>query len=311
MEDLHFFHINTGDDVPGSDYWITRPASINHPKNGAVMFLTEGHPEWRKIFESVSGCLIFWPDIWEIPRTVSEKNAVFPCRNPHLEYCCFFRRHGITGLCMPGETYEQNGSYIGKKAQIGKGTVIFPGCYIGEEVSIGEDCYIGSGVKIMCRAHIGNRVWIRENTVIGMDGMTTDRDGEGHPVAMPQFGGVVIEDDVRIGALVSIQRGAIDDTVLRRGCKIDSMAMIAHNVSVGEESIVVGTTLLSGSASMGRQAQVGGGCVIGNYVRIGNRASLGMGAVATKDIPDRWIAYGVPAKLVREDVLDPEKGSIF
>lgn len=163
----------------------------------------------------------------------------------------------------------------------------------------------------MCRARIGNRVWIRENAVIGMDGMTTDRDREGHPVVMPQFGGVVIEDDVRIGALVGIQRGAIDDTVLRRGCKIDSLSMIAHNVVVGEESMVVGTTLLAGSASTGRQAQIGGGCMVGNYVRIGDRASLGMGSVATKDIPDGWIAYGIPAKPVRKDVFDAERGSIF
>lgn len=311
MEDLHFFRVNTGEHVPGTDYWVTRPASLGRPKDGAVMFITAEHPDKRETFTSVSGCLIFWPDTWEVPEAVSVKNAVCPCRNPHLEYCRFFRQHGITGLCMPDEVYERNGSHIAKTAKIGERAVIFPGCYIGGEVSIGDDCYIGPGVKILGRVHIGNRVWIRENTVIGMDGMTTDRDGEGHPVPMPQFGGVVIEDDVRIGAQAVILRGAIDDTILRKGCKIDSLTLISHNVDIGEETIVVGVTHLFGSTSTGRQAQVSGGCMVGNYVHIGERASLGMGSVATKDIPNGWIAYGVPAKPVREDVFDPEKGSIF
>lgn len=311
MEDLNFFRVNTGEYVPGTDYWVTRPASIGHPKDHAVMFITEEHPDLRAVFETVSGCLIFWPEGWDVPEEVAAKNAVVPCRNPHLEDCRFFQRHRITGLIMPEETYERNGSHIAKTAKIGERTVIFPGCYIGGEVMIGEDCYIGPGVKIMGRVRIGDRVWIRENTVVGMDGMTTDRDENGHPVPMPQFGGVVIEDDVKIGAQVVVQRGAIDDTVLHRGCKIDSLCLISHNVSVGEESIVVGTTFLFGSASVGRQAQISGGCMVGNYVHIGDRASLGMGSVVTKDIPDSWIAYGVPAKPVRKDVFDRENGSIF
>ena len=311
MEELRFFCVNTGDEVPGTDYWVTRPASIIRPKDHAVMFITEEHSESRAVFEGVSGCLVFWPDVWEVPETVSEKNAVFPCKNPHLEYCRFFRRHGITGLYMPEETYERNGSHIGKTAVIGEGTVIFPGCYIGGEVTIGKDCYIGPGVKMLGRVRIGDRVWIRENTSVGMDGMTTDRDGDGRPVPMPHFGDVVIEDDVRIGANVVIHRGAIDNTLLRRGCRIDSLCLVSHNATVGEESIVVGMSILFGSASVGRQAHVSGGCMVGNYVYIGDRASVGMGSVVTRDIPDGWIAYGVPAKSVREVVFDSEKGSIF
>ncbi len=311
MGDLHFFRVNTGDVVPGTNYWVTRPASLSRPKDHAVMFITEGHEDGQAVFGTVSGCLVFWPDAWEIPEEISGKHAVFPCRNPHLEYCRFFQRHGITGLCMPEETELRNGSHIAGTAKIGKGTVVFPGCYIGGEVTVGEDCYIGPGVKILGRVRIGNRVWIRENTIVGMDGMTTDRDGDGHPVPMPQFGGVEIEDDVKIGALAVIQRGAIDDTVLHRGCKIDSLCLVSHNVSVGEESIVVGTAFLFGSASVGRQAQVSGGCMVGNYVHVGDRASLGMGSIATKDIPDGWIAYGAPAKPIRPDTFDREKGSIF
>lgn len=300
MEKSEFFRVNTEEYVAGTQYWVVRPASINNPKNSAVMFITTAYPTYRDVFFSVSGCLIFWPREWEIPQAIAEKNAVYPCENPHLFFAKFFAAHKITGLYSVDEFEIVNGAYIAKTAKIGKGTTVFPGAYIGGDVIIGEDCFIGAGVKIVSRTEIGNRVWIRENTVIGTDDLTTDRDEAGHPVGIPQFGKVRIEDDVTIGANSVVSRGAIDETVLYKGCKIDSLTFISHNVHVGAESFIVGQTLLFGSASIGRQAQVSGGCVVGNYVKIGDRALLGMGATAPRNIPDNCVAYGTPARPVRK-----------
>lgn len=300
MTEQEFFRVNTAAYCPGTEYWVTRPASIHNPKDHAVMFITKGYPESRGVFEGVSGCLIFWPEEWEIPKQIAAANAVVPCENPHLAYCRFYQQQKITGLYQPDETVSRDGSLIATTAKIGEGTVIFPGCYVGGQVTIGRNCFIGAGVKIVGWVRIGDNVWIRENTVIGTDGMSTDRDEDGHPVTMPQFGGVVIEDDVQIGANACILRGAIDDTVLHKGCKIDSLVLVSHNVSVGEESFVIAVTHLFGSSSVGKQAQVSGGCVVGNYVHIGDRALLGMGSVAPRSIPDGWVAYGSPAKPMRE-----------
>ena len=300
MPEREFFRVCTEAYCPGTAYWVTRPASIHNPKDHAVMFITRGYPEYRTVFESVSGCLIFWPKEWEIPERISVGNAVVSCENPHLAYCQFYQEQKITGLYQPDKTVVRDSSLIAMTALIGEGTVIFPGCYIGGQVSIGRNCFIGAGVKIVGHVQIGDNVWIRENTVIGTDGMSTDRDENGHPVTMPQFGGVIIEDDVQIGANACILRGAIDDTVLHRGCKIDSLVLVSHNVSVGEESFVIAVTHLFGSSTVGRRAQVSGGCVVGNYVRIGDGALLGMGSVAPRNIPDGWIAYGSPAKPMRE-----------
>lgn len=300
MEDPRFFEVGSGEYVPKTDYRVVRPASINHPKDHAVMFITAGYPQYRDVFRSVSGCLVFWPREWEVPPEVAEKNAVCPCGDPHLAFAEFFAAHKITGLYSVDEFEVVNGAYIAKTAKIGRGTTVFPGAYIGGDVIIGEDCFIGAGVKIVSRTEIGNRVWIRENTVIGTDDLTTDRDEDGHPVGIPQFGRVLIEDDVTIGANSVVSRGAIDETVLHRGCKIDSMTFVSHNVHIGDESFIVGQTLLFGSASIGRQAQVSGGCVVGNYVRIGDRALLGMGSTALRDIPDNCIAYGSPARPVKQ-----------
>lgn len=300
MGGLKFFEVNSNEYVPGTDYTIFRPASINHPKDSSVMFITKGYPQYREVFFNVSECLIFWPEEWKVPTEISARNAVVPCSDPHLAFAKFFAAHKITGLYSVDEFEVVNGAYIAKTAKIGKGTTIFPGAYIGGDVIIGEDCFIGAGVKIVSRTEIGNRVWIRENTVIGTDGLTTDRDEAGHPVGIPQFGRVRIEDDVTIGANSVISRGAIDETVLHKGCKIDSLAFVSHNVHVGDESFIVGQTLLFGSASVGKQAQVSGGCVVGNYVKIGDRSLLGMGSTAPRDIPDNCVAYGAPARSVRK-----------
>lgn len=300
MEELKFFEFNSSEYVPGTDYTIVRPASINHPKDSSVMFITKGYPQYQKVFFSVAKCLIFWPLEWEIPPEVSVKNAVYPCEDPHLFYGKFFAAHSITGLYSVDEFETVNGAFIAKTAKIGKDTTIFPGVYIGGQVEIGNGCFIGAGVKIVGRVRIGNRVRIRENTVIGADGLSTDRDEDGHPVEIPQFGGITIEDEVKIGANTVIARGAIDDTILRRGCKIDNQTFVSHNVTVGEESYIVGETLLFGSSSVGKRTQISGGCVVGNYVHIGDRALVGMGSAVTKDVPPGCVAYGSPAKWVRK-----------
>lgn len=300
MENNEFFRVSSSGYVQGTEYRITRPASLSHPKDHAVMFIMEEYPERREVFNSVTECLIFWPESWDVPPEISSKNAVVPCENPHLEFCKFFAKHNITGLCMPEETVVLNGSYVVKTAKIGDGTIIFPGCYIGGSASIGKNCFIGSGVKILGRVQIGNGVQIRENTVIGAEGLTTDRDESGHPVPMPQFGGVVIGDNVYIGANSVIARGAIDDTILGNYAKIDNMVFVSHNVNIGEESFIVGQSILFGSATIGKQAQISGGCTVGNYVHIGDHSLLGMGSVANKSIPDNTLAYGNTVKPIRK-----------
>lgn len=300
MEEREFFRVNSNEYVPETNYWIVCPASIKHPKNHAVMFVTKNYPQYKYVFSEVSGCLVFWPQEWEIPEVVSKKHAVVPCENPHLEYCRFFSKNKITNLPQPEDGEYINGAFIAKKAKVGEGVTIFPNAYIGGDVVIGDNCYIGTGVKIVGKVRIGRNVVIRENTVIGSDGLSTDRDENGHPITMPQFGGVVIEDDVQIGANAAIMRGAIDDTIISQGCKIDNMVFVSHNALIGEESFVVGMSLLFGSASVGKQAQISGGCMVGNYVHIGDSSLLGMGSVATRSIPDGSIAYGTPAKPMRK-----------
>lgn len=291
-----YFRIHVGRYVPGKDCDVTKPASLNHPKDGAVMFVTEGFMEHANALLECRDCLVFWPKNTEVPENIRERHAICLCEDPHREYCRFYAENQITYL-PEVEAYEMfGGAFIAKGAIIGKNCRIFPGAYIGSEVTIGDAVYIGSGVKLIGEVHIGNNVVIRENTVIGADGLSTDRDENGKALTMPQFGGVVIEDDVQIGALTVIGRGAIDNTIIRKGSKIDNSCFISHNVEIGCDSFVVGETIMFGSSSAGEQSYISGNATIRDGRHVGAYAKVGMGAVVTKDVPDGAVVKGNPAR---------------
>ena len=132
--------------------------------------------------------------------------------------------------------------------------------------------------------------------MIGADGLSTDRDQNGRALTMPQFGGVILEDDVQIGALTVIARGAIDDTIIKRGSKIDNSSFISHNVIVGEDTFVVGETIMFGSSSTGKQAYISGNATIRDGHHIGDKAKVGMGAVVVENVADGAVVKGNPAR---------------
>ncbi len=294
-----YFSVNVSRYVSGKNFTVARPASLNHPKDNAVMFISEAFMGRASAFDAVSNCLVFWPRSVPVPESLQNKHAVVICDSPHTEYCRFYRDNGIVYL-PPAEEYDViGGAYIAKNARIGEGATILPGAYIGGEVVLGDDVYIGAGAKLMGEVIVGDHVVIRENTVIGADSLTTDREKDGTAVTMPQFGKVVIEDNVQIGANAVIARGAIDETRICKGAKISGSCYVSHNVRIGEDTFIAGETILLGSSSVGRNCLISGNCTVNNYTRIGDYSVLGMGSVAARSIPDHVVAYGNPAKAVR------------
>lgn len=291
-----YFRVNVSKYVTGKDFDVVRPASLNNPKDNAVMFIFGSYMEHSDAFLKCNNCLIFWPQDAEIPDEIEKKHAVVKCEIPKNGYCGFFRENNIT-YYPPVEDFELvNGAYISKSAKIGKNCTIMPGAYIGGEVVMGDNCYIGSGTRLVGEIHIGVNVVIRENSVIGADGLSTDRDENGRALTMPQFGGVVIEDDVQIGALTVIARGAIDNTILHRGSKVDNSTFISHNVVLGDDTFVVGETIMFGSSTTGKQAFISGNSTIRDGKHIGSKAIVGMGSVVVKNVEDGSVVKGNPAK---------------
>jgi len=201
-----------------------------------------------------------------------------------------------TARLEDGVTIEP-GAVVGPSAEIGSGTVIGANAVIGAEVRIGRDCSIGAGAAL-ANALIGDRVIIHPGCKIGQDGFGFVMGGKGH-LKVPQIGRVIIQDDVEIGAGTTIDRGAIRDTVIGEGTKIDNLVQVGHNVSIGRHCILVALTGISGSSTLEDFVVLGARVGLNNNVTIGEGAQIAATSNVHGDVPAgaRW--GGTPAKPVK------------
>jgi UDP-3-O-[3-hydroxymyristoyl] glucosamine N-acyltransferase len=187
---------------------------------------------------------------------------------------------------------------IGPRAEIGGGSVIAAGAVIGPDVRIGRECVIGASATIL-HALIGDRVIIHAGVRIGQDGFGYVPGVAGHG-KVPQVGRVIIQDGVEIGANTTIDRGAIRDTVIGEGTKIDNLVQIAHNVEIGRHCVLAAYTGISGSCSIGDYVMMGGRVGITDNVTVGTGAMIAAGSGVMSNIPagEKW--GGVPAQPARD-----------
>jgi UDP-3-O-[3-hydroxymyristoyl] glucosamine N-acyltransferase len=196
-----------------------------------------------------------------------------------------------------GVTVEP-GAVIGPRAEIGAGTVIGATAVIGADVRIGRDCSIGAG-SVVTDALIGDRVIIHPGCKIGQDGFGFVMGAKGH-LKIPQVGRVIIQDDVEIGAGTTIDRGAIRDTVIGEGTKIDNLVQVGHNASIGRHCVLVAQTGISGSATLEDFVVLGARVGVNNNVTVGEGAQIAATSIVHGDVPAgaRW--GGAPAKPVKQ-----------
>ena len=182
-------------------------------------------------------------------------------------------------------------------ARIGSSTVIFPGCYIGKGSCVGANCVIYPGVVLYPGVTLADRVVVHAGTVLGADGFGFVFDGSRH-LKIPQIGHVAVEADVEIGANACIDRGALDETVVQEGTKIDNLCQIAHNVQIGTHAIISSQTGVAGSSRVGSHAMIGGQVGIADYCRIDDHGQVGAqcGVPSRKRVPAGEIYWGTPAR---------------
>jgi UDP-3-O-[3-hydroxymyristoyl] glucosamine N-acyltransferase len=187
---------------------------------------------------------------------------------------------------------------IGPRAEIGSGTVIGPTAVIGPDVRIGRNCAIGAGATVT-HALIGDRVIIHPGARIGQDGFGHLPGARGHD-KIPQIGRVIIQDDVEIGANSTIDRGAIRDTVIGEGTKIDNLVQIAHNVEIGRRCLIAAQTGISGSAVVGDYVMMGGQVGIADNLSIGTGSAIAASSGVAWDVPAGKKYGGTPAEPTRD-----------
>ncbi len=172
---------------------------------------------------------------------------------------------------------------IGAEAEVGEGTLIEAGCVIADRVRIGSECRIYARVTLYHDCVIGDRVILHSGGVIGADGFGIAWE-QGRWNKIPQIGRVIIENDVEIGANTTIDRGALDDTVIEEGVKLDNQIQIGHNCRIGAHTAIAGCVGIAGSARIGRYCRIGGGAMIGGHLEIVDHVEISAATALAKSL---------------------------
>jgi UDP-3-O-[3-hydroxymyristoyl] glucosamine N-acyltransferase len=187
-------------------------------------------------------------------------------------------------------------SYISENVTTGDNVKIFPNSFIGNNVKIGNNTILHAGVKIYNDCIIGNNVTIHAGTVIGSDGFGFAPQVDGSYKKIPQLGNVIIEDDVEIGANTTIDRATMGSTIIKKGTKLDNLIQIAHNVEIGNDSVIAAQTGISGSTKIGNNVMIGGQVGIAGHLQIGDANKITAQSGISKSTKPKTTLAGSPAQ---------------
>jgi len=280
---------------------ILRVAPVDEAGPGDITFIA--NPKYlSKLAKTEASAVIVAPDV-EAPGV-----ALVVCDNPYLAFAKVLTylhvrrpdpRGVLPGACVAAtasvatDATVHPGCVIGERVSVGPGTILHPGVVLYDDVSVGEDCTLHAGVVVREECRIGNRVIIQPSAVIGADGFGFAPDGSRY-FKIPQVGRVEIEDDVEIGAASCIDRAALDVTRIGRGTKIDNLVQIGHNVSIGEDSIIVAQVGIAGSTEIGRHCTFGGQAAIAGHVKIGDNVMIGAKGGVSNSVAPNQVLSGSP-----------------
>jgi UDP-3-O-[3-hydroxymyristoyl] glucosamine N-acyltransferase len=253
---------------------IRQVGSLEHAAAGQITFLSSTKNK-GKLAATRAVAVILAPeneDLTRLPRIVVD--------NPYAYFARVSQLFNPLVMQLPG---VHASAVVAPGARLGKGVSVGAGCVIGDQVAIGDDSCLYPRVVIYPGCTLGKRVVIHAGVVIGADGFGIARE-EGRWVKIPQIGGVRIGDDVEIGANSTVDRGALDDTVIEEGVKIDNQVQVGHNVHIGAHSAVAGCVGIAGSARIGRHCTIGGAAMIHGHITIVDHVHVSAGTLISRSL---------------------------
>jgi UDP-3-O-[3-hydroxymyristoyl] glucosamine N-acyltransferase len=285
-----------GGEVAGDgDTLIRQVAPLDRAKADEIGFVSESR-YLKQLERTQAGAVILAPDARNatmLPRILTD--------NPYLYFAkvsALFNplppvRRGIhpnatvsTSASVDSAAEIQVGAVVGDGAVIGARSVVGANAVVGDSVTIGDDCRIYPNVTVYHHCRIGSRVILHSGCVIGSDGFGIAPD-KGRWEKIPQIGKVVIGDDVEIGAGTTIDRGALDDTIIEEGVKLDNQIQVAHNVLIGAHTAIAACTGIAGSAKIGRHCAIGGAAMIFGHIEIADGTRISTNTLITKSLTKR------------------------
>ena len=295
-----------GEIIGNPDAEVFTLSRIEEGAIGSLTFLS--NPKYNNYIYTTNASITivnnsFFPEN-EVKTTMIKVSDAYGAFTKILEFYDQFKNNK-TGIEQPsfiaenvkfGENlYLGAFSYICSHVVIGKNVKIYPNCYIGENVIIGDNVSIFAGAAIHSDSKIGNNCNIYSGVVIGADGFGFAPNQDGTYTKIPQIGNVIIEDDVDIGACTTIDRATMGSTIIRKGVKLDNQIQIAHNVEIGENTVIAAQTGIAGTSKVGKNCMIGGQVGIVGHIIIGDNVKIQDQSGIARNIKDNETIQGTPA----------------
>jgi UDP-3-O-[3-hydroxymyristoyl] glucosamine N-acyltransferase len=288
------------------DIKVNTISKIEEGKAGSLSFLA--NPKYTEFIYSTEASVVlvnetFTPEK-EIKATLIKVKDAYQAFAGLLEFYNQYKSNktGIapTAVIEPNAVIGENlyigaNAYIGNHTKIGNHSKIYPNVYIGDHVEIGENTTVFSGVNIYTDCKIGNGCTLHSGVVIGCDGFGFAPVNNEAFKKIPQIGNVIIEDNVEIGANTTIDRATLGSTIIRNGVKLDNLIQVAHNVEIGENTVIASQSGISGSTKIGKNCMIGGQVGFAGHLHIGDNVKIGAQSGVSKSIESGMIMQGTPA----------------